>query len=251
MKKTVVMLFLVFMSCLPSILTADFRYYAWTYGFMTMLPGNVEIEIYNAYTEPVKGWTGGAYWERQFEMETGVMDRWDFSFYMTDTRVVTSSNTNTGEIKMRTRFKLTEKKNDFIVDPLLYAEYRVRFNRLYPDTWEFRGVFAKDIGSFHAVVNLIAEEVLSNTGLTKFFDFGYAAGASYPVFNEAFRIGVESIGDISAGKYYLGPAISYKGAHIWGAITPAFGLNSRSDYIKIQAVVGVVFDLTLNPPKEF
>lgn len=108
---------------------ADFRYYAWSYMYMTMIPGFVEIELYNTYVEPVQGRYDTAYWERQIELEVGVSEWADFSFYLSDSRLKHADNYNTTEVKARGRLKLTEKKGDFIFDPLLYVEYRFRHDR--------------------------------------------------------------------------------------------------------------------------
>jgi hypothetical protein len=243
-KKAFIFAVLLFIILIPAFLQADYRYYAWTYQYMTMMPGNVEIEASTSYTEPQKGVSSYGYWERQYEMETGVLDRLDFSFYMTDTKLFPFDTNNTTEIRFRSRLKLTEEKGDFFVDPLIYAEYRVNASVMSPGTWEIRGVLAKDMEDLHCAVNLIAEEVLSFGNINKHFIFEYAAGISYPVVSEKFRVGLESIGDFSNNKYYMGPAFTFIGKHFWATVTPALGLNSNSEYIKVQAVMGMVFDLT-------
>jgi len=212
-----------------------------------MVPGNVEIELYNTYLEPQKGSYGSAYWQRQLEMETGITDRLDFSFYLTSNDTHTTDINSNNEVKARTRFKLTEQKNDFIFDPLIYLEYTFQENRQFPDLLEFRGVMAKDIGSLHGAVNLIAQEQVNAVDFVKYWDFGYTGGVSYPVISDNFRVGIESTGDFNNNKYSLGPAVSYRGRRIWGAAGAVFGLNNNSEYIKVQAIIGVIFDLTAMP----
>ncbi len=243
MKKPLFIAISLFLFFLSVPLSADFRYYSWTYQFVTMPPGAIELEVNNTYTEPKKGVYSSGYWERQYEIETGLLDRVDFSFYMTDARVTPDDMMNTTEIKLRSRIKLTEKKDDFFVDPLLYIEYRFRQNRRLPDTWEIRGVIAKDMGPLHSAINLFAEEVITHEGRSKKFNPGYAAGVSYAVIGDRLRLGIESTGDFNSQKYFLGPAVSYKGRHLWAVLTPAFGLTDKSDYIKVQFVIGVVFDM--------
>jgi hypothetical protein len=226
---------------------ADFRPYAWTYQYMTMPPGNVEVEVYNEYVEPVKADLSHAYWQRQLEMETGVTDRLDFSFYLTSSRQPQVGPNDLTDIRLRARIKLTEEKNDFIFDPLIYVEYTLQEERIYPDTWEVRGVAAKDIGLLNVSLNLIAEERINYLTSQKPWGISYAAGASYQLFWDNFRLGIESTGELDTNKYSLGPSLGFKGKRIWGAVSALYGLNSNSEYIKVQAVFGVVFDLNYMP----
>lgn len=230
---------------LAAVVKADFRPYAWTYQFMTMAPGFMEVEIYNTYVEPEKAVYAGAYWQRQLEMETGVIDRMDFSFYLTDTEPGSNAPVTVTDVKLRTRLKLAAEKDDFIVDPLLYVEYTLQKYRSLPDTWEIKLVLAKDIERFNVSVNLNAEEQLMESIPQKTFIFGYAAGASYMVYDAGFWIGLESTGEFNRGKYLLGPSLSYVGEHFWVSAGTLFGLNENSEYVKVRAVIGIVFDLNL------
>jgi hypothetical protein len=247
LKKIVLFLAAVLFMGFTQRACADFKPYAWTYMFMTMIPGNVEVEVYNAYIEPHKADYGNAYWQRQLEMETGVTDRVDFSFYLTDSRQSPTDTINLTDIKLRTRIKLTQQENDFIFDPLLYIEYRLQQDRRFPDTWEIRGVIARDIENFNASLNLIAEEQVNYVAGGKTFVFEYAAGASYQLGNTDLCLGVESTGEFNYNKYRLGPTVAYVGDHFWASCSAVFGLNPDTEYIKVQAIVGVVFDLTTMP----
>jgi len=136
---------------------ADFRYYAWTYQFITMLPGETELEFYTNLSQSDLSKPDTAKWKRQLEIETGLTKRWDFSIYFVESYKATDGKTKFDEVKLRTRYKLLEK-GKFFVDPLLYVEYKIQTDRSYPDKWETKLILAKDIGRLNVAVNIIPEE---------------------------------------------------------------------------------------------
>lgn len=245
MKKSLFLHVVVIVFGLAAAVRADFRPYAWTYQFMTMTPGFIEIEIYNTYVEPEKAGYSGAYWKRQLELETGITDRIDFSFYLTDSRQSSTDPLNVTDIKLRTRIKLAGEKNNFVFDPLVYIEYRLQQDRRFPDTWEIKGIITKEIGGVNASLNLIAEERINYIAGWKKFVFGYSAGVSYLVAGTDFSFGLESTGEFTDNIYRLGPCAAYIGEHFWASAGAVFGLNNRSEYVMVQAVVGVAFDLNI------
>lgn len=224
-----------------SICHADMRYYAWTYQFITMPPGEVEIEFYNTMYQPDMNQPEGANWKRQIEVEAGLTERWDISFYLVDSYQASKGKTKFSELKLRTRYKLVSEKGKFIVDPLLYLEYKIQTDRTYPDKWETKLILAKDIGDLNIAVNIIPEETYKKGSKEKEWKTEYAFGMSYPVVVDLFRIGIDSKGDLTNNKHMLGPVISFEGKRIWTAISPIFGLNKKSDDLRVQMIAGIVF----------
>lgn len=242
-KKLVTELSMLFglMLGIASFVFADYRYYAWTYQFMTMLPERTELEFYTRIEQSDLSKPDTAKWKRQFEIETGLTGRWDFSFYLVDSYKVTDGKTKFDEIKLRTRFKLVSEKGEFIVDPLLYVEYKIQTDRSYPDKWETKLILAKDIGNLNIALNVIPEEYYKTDTKEKGWKVEYACGTSYPVISDTFRIGAEIKGDLKDNKHSLGPTISFKGKGIWSAIGTVFGLNEKSDDLQTQLIVGILF----------
>jgi hypothetical protein len=228
--------------CILSIISvsfADYRYYAWTYQFLTMLPGETELEFYTNLTQTDLSKPDTAKWKRQLEIETGLTSRWDFSFYLVDSYKASDGKTKFDEIKLRTRYKLVQK-GQFFVDPLLYIEYKIQTDRSYPDKWETKLILAKDIGKLNLAANIIPEEYYKSGTKEKDWKLEYAGGISYNVLNnDLFRVGIESKGDLKDDKHAVGPTISFKGKKIWSAIGTLFKLNDKTDAIQIQAILGI------------
>jgi hypothetical protein len=219
---------------------ADFRYYAWTYQFITMLPGETELEFYTNLSQSDLSKPDTAKWKRQLEIETGLTKRWDFSIYFVESYKATDGKTKFDEVKLRTRYKLLDK-GKFFVDPLLYVEYKIQTDRSYPDKWETKLILAKDIGRLNVAVNIIPEEYYKSGTKEKDWKVKYACGISYSVFNnDLFRVGIESKGDLKDDKHAFGPTISLKGKKIWSAIGTLFKLNNKTDDLQMQMILGIL-----------
>ncbi|MCP4481623.1 MAG: hypothetical protein GY817_02205 [bacterium] len=228
----------LFLLVLTGISYADYRYYAWTYQFDTMIAGETEIEFYTTLKQSDRNDDTTAKWARQIEIETGLTDRWDISMYLADKYSEKNAKTKFSEVKFRTRYKLTSMKDMFFFDPLIYIEYRIQADRSYPDKWETKLVLAKDIDKLNIALNFIPEETYKEDSKEKKWKYEYAAGVSYAVVPR-FRFGVESKGDLSNGKYMIGPAFSFANNSLWMSISPIYGVNRKSDDIRIQAIVGI------------
>ncbi len=233
--KLFILFYLIF---LPVLSFSDFRYYAWTYQFITMLPGETELEFYIRIDQKDLSKPETAKWKRQLEIETGLTKRWDFSLYLVDSYKPADGKTKFDEVKLRTRYKLANK-GQFFVDPLLYVEYKIQSDRSYPDKWETKLIIAKDIGKLNIAVNIIPEEYYKSNTKEKDWKVEYACGISYGLFNDMFRVAVESKGDLKDDKYAVGPTISLKGKKIWSAVGSLFKLNDKTDDIQIQAILGI------------
>lgn len=213
----------VYIICgMVSLSWSDFRYYVWTYQFITMMPGRTELEFYTRVDHTELSKPDTAKWKRQMEIEIGLTSRWDFSFYLVDSYKATDGKTKFDEIKLRTRYKLADK-NRFFVDPILYLEYKIQTDRSYPDKWETKLILAKDIEDFNIALNVIPEEYYKTGTKEKDWKVEYSAGISHPVIVDTFKIGVEIKGDLKYEKHLLGPTISFRGKSIWSAIGFVFG----------------------------
>ena len=234
-------LFLMFLVGSSRVLSADFRYYAWTYQFITMLPGETELEFYTTLALPQSSKPETAIWKRQIEIETGLTPRWDFSFYLVDSYKASDGKTKFDEIKIRTRYKLAGK-DTFIVDPLLYVEYKIQTDRTYPDKWETKLILAKDIDrKLNVSLNIIPEEYYKTGTKEKDWKVEYAGGVSYALIGESLRLGAEVKGDLKDDKHAAGPTVSFRGKSLWAAVGSLAGLNNATNDLQFQSIIGIMF----------
>lgn len=218
---------------------ADARYYAWTYHFATVMPGEVEVEVYTRLTQPDIKDGGSAKWVRQAELETGLTDRLDISAYLVDS--VAGGSVNFEEIKLRARYRLTGNPGELFVDPLLYAEYIFKADRSDFDVVEAKLILAKDIGSVNVALNIIAEVSNRNWLDGANWETGYSMGISYAFLEGMLRLGAEAKGNWQSGKHMIGPSVSVESGKLFLVVSPLFGIGVKPDDVSVQSIVGVMF----------
>src|SRR3989338_2424988 len=199
---------------------ADRRAYVWTYEYQTMPKGHAEIEYY--LTEEQKNIEKAKpnIWKHWVELEYGITDHWDISMYQQFKQSNTTSS-NTFEydgFKVRTRYRILEKGN-LPIDTLLYLEYIRNDNLEKSNVLEGKIILAKYIDKFNLAYNVILKQELDSHGKT---EHEYAAGASYRL-TPQFKIGLESKGNYTARKYYIGPTVAWAGNKFWASIGAVAG----------------------------
>ncbi len=219
---------------------ADKRSYVWTYEYMTMLKGRLETEYY--LTPKVPDWNKSSVnsWEHQLELEYGITDRWDIGGYVQFEQENTKdkSTFNYEGFKLKTKYRIGEK-DQYPVDALLYLEYIRPSDLSKPNVFEGKIVVAKDIGKLNLAYNQIIE---IKTDMDEKVEHEYAAGMSYEIF-PSFRLGVESTGNYTESKYYVGPTIATtlikRKAYL--ALGAGFGVTEKSDDLQARVIVGLLF----------
>ncbi|MHC4645542.1 MAG: hypothetical protein ACYTBJ_08565 [Planctomycetota bacterium] len=219
--------------------SADRRGYVWTYEYMTMPKGESEIEYYLTTKVPdVHDFENKNTWEHQVEYEYGLMDRWDIAVYQRWQH----TNSEGGDkfeytgTKLRTRYRFGEK-GMYPLDTLLYLEYIRPDGSDAPEVLEGKVVLAKDIGKFNSAYNQIIKAGINNNGET---EHEYAVGLNYE-FRPSWKVGLESTGNLTEDKYYLGPTASWAGQKYWVGLGGLAGLNDRSDDLRVRLIVGMRF----------
>jgi hypothetical protein len=218
---------------------ADRRGYVWTYEYMTMPKGTWEIEYYlTTKVKDVHDFEKKNTWEHQVEFEYGLTDRWDIAIYQRwqHTNTESSSKFEYTGTKLRTRYRIGEK-GMYPLDTLLYLEYIIPDGSDAPDILEGKLVLAKDIGKFNLAYNQIVKAGINNNGET---EHEYAAGLNYE-FRPSWKAGLESTGNFTEDKYYLGPTVSWAGEKYWAGLGALGGLNDRSDDLRTRLIVGIRF----------
>lgn len=222
------------MALLTEITKADHRKYVWTYQYMTMDRGEAEFENYLTFSTTESGnFKNNTTFENQFELEVGMTDDFDFSIYQVFKQKPGGSFIF-DSYKLRARYKLM-KKDEFIFDPLIYAEYKV-----YPDfskhKFEFKVIMAKDIGHFNISLNPIVEFESSKDWKPLFL---YSLGMSYE-FYKLLCLGVEFRG--SENGHYIAPVISHGSPKLWIAAAPTFmlgGIKAENPEFLFRIIIGV------------
>lgn len=225
-------------ACFAATSHADRRSYVWTYEYATMPQGIAEAEYYLTAKIPDAGVRKASAWQHQVEIEYGLTENWDVSMYQQweQSYKTNSASFKYDGFKMRTRYKLF-KAGEFIVDPLLYAEYIRKADLSQPDVLEGKLVLARDIGEFNAAYNQIMKVELSGDGDT---EHEYAAGVSRDLC-PGFKAGVEAKGNYSEDKHALGPTVSIETAGFWASLGAAFGLNEDTDDVQSRMIAGFAF----------
>ena len=215
---------------------ADRRAYVWTYEYQTMPKGHAEIEYYLTEEQKNIDKAKPNIWKHWLELEYGITDHWDISMYQQfkQSNTTSSSTFEYDGFKVRTRYRIL-KKGKLPIDTLLYLEYIRNDNLEKPNALEGKIIFAKDIDKFNLAYNAILKQELDSHGKT---EHEYAAGVNYGI-TPQFKIGLESKGNYTARKYYIGPTVAWAGSKLWASIGVVAGLNKRSDDLQARIIIGI------------
>lgn len=241
-KSLVLLLTLVLTSFIVKSAFADRRSYVWTYEYLTMVKGEVELEFYNTVEWKDKSDSKTNTWKPWLEIEYGITDNWDISLYQQFKQTNSSKSADVkfeyDGMKIRTRYKIGEK-GSFFVDPLLYFEWKRNDDFTVPNTLETKLILGKDFDRLNLSFNYILDDI-ELASHAKPAAHKYASGISYE-FDPSFKLGFEFNGSFSAEKHYFGPSISFAGSKIWTTIGTAYGLNNKSDYVQVRTLLGIFF----------
>jgi hypothetical protein len=240
MKRSIIAVFIVLMIGLGVSQTAhaDRRGYVWTYEYMTMLKGMFELEYYLTEQQPNIDKSKPNTWKHYVELEYGITSHWDISVYQVFKQANTENNSSFeyDGFKLRTRYRIAEK-DQLPLDTLLYFEYIRNDDFKKPNVLEGKVILAKDVGKLNIAYNQILKQELESNGKT---EHEYAAGVNYAL-TPQFKIGVETKGNYTDEKYYIGPTMSWGQGKFWAALGAAAGLSEKSDDLQMRLIVGILF----------
>ncbi len=218
---------------------ADRRSYVWTYEYLTMRKGHSEIEYYLTHKIPdFHDYDNKNTWEHQVEYEYGLTDRWDIAVYQRWQQTNTKSDDKFeySGTKLRTRYRFGEK-GMYPLDTLLYLEYIRPDDSDAAEILEGKLIVAKDFGKFNVAYNQILKVGINGKGGN---ENEYALGLNYE-FNPRLKVGLESTGNYTEDKYYLGPTVSWASKKFWVGLGALRGLNDRSDDLRFRLIIGFPF----------
>ncbi|MDD5450023.1 MAG: hypothetical protein PHO42_05435 [Candidatus Omnitrophica bacterium] len=217
---------------------ADRRSYVWTYEYQTMPRGMTEFEYYLTTEVPDANKSSTNTWKHWAELEYGITDHWDISMYQMweQSNSASSSTSQYDGFKLRTRYRFGEKDRYFL-DPMVYFEYIRDDDLSKPHVGEAKLILAKDIDDWNISYNQVIKRNLERSGKT---EHEYALGVGYAVV-PTFKLGLESKGNYSSGKYAVGPAASFAANKFWVSFGAMFGLNDKTDDVQTRMIVGIPF----------
>ncbi|UCC44200.1 MAG: hypothetical protein JSU65_13985 [Candidatus Zixiibacteriota bacterium] len=236
-RNLLLTLILLLIACSSSL--ADRRKYAWTYQFVTIPKDAVEMEFYQTtrlkQDEP-------NLWEYRIEVEHGITNRWDISVYQIFSQVQGEAF-RWDAFQIRTRVKLAEPGR-FVLNPLLYLEYRRKAELAVPNKIEAKFVLGRNFGRWNLAVNPVYElfwapgKPTHEIGL----DVGCSRELSYKV-----SLGLEAISRIELLEHekdhkslYLGPAMSLASGPAFYTVGYAIGVTGDSDDARVRFLMGVM-----------
>lgn len=228
------------LATLPSAARADRRYYAETYSAATAPPGGLDVEAWSTlFQAPREG--GTSYWRHQLELETGLTQAWDVALYG-NLRRDFDDRTRFEALQLESRWR-PSAPGEWFVDPVLYLEVRKELIRDQPWALEEKLILGKDVRAWNFSLNLGAEQEFPKGGGSE-LEWGWALGTSCEL-HPAVRLGGEVYGAWAKASgestwtqtAWAGPAVSLALGHTWLVLGAGFGLNDRSDRVRLRAVL--------------
>lgn len=209
---------------------ADRRIFAYSYPYMTLPEGALELEHYldASWAEKDNPDTADIEddlvvdWKHQVEFEYAITDRLDFGFYNVFRQKAFDVMKYDG-VKVRSRYRFGDP-GQFFVDPAIY------FEAAYTGTdakLEQILIFSKQFGKVEAALNLKFEEKFKDTGGANDFVFEFipSVGVGYHI-NHNVAVGLEYLakteyaegGEFEFENHYAGPTVSVMGKRFWWTI---------------------------------
>jgi hypothetical protein len=232
---------------------ADRRAYAETYEAVTATKGELDVELWNTYSNEgeVSNGPPGAGYRGMIELEYGITSRWDVALYNIFD-AAGDAGTGWGGLKLETRYRLAPPAT-WIVDPVIYFEYQYLRHGDAQHKAEVKLILAKDLARWNVAVNVAAEvERLFNADYVP--EMEYAAGVSRELGTPAVKLGVEAFGKVekapgeeTAAFLWAGPALSlahgFSGAlhGLWFTVGAGKGLAGESTAWYARAIAGLQF----------
>jgi hypothetical protein len=248
---------IVLVSCLASSSAlADRRIFAYSYPYMTLPEGTMELEHYldGAWVAADDPATSSLLeddlkiaWKHQVEFEYAITDRLDFGFYNVFAQKPYGTLSYEG-VKLRSRYRFGDPGR-FLVDPAIYFEaaYSGKDVKL-----EQILIFSRQFGAVETALNLKFEEKIKGVGGANEFVFEFipSAGVGYHV-SHRLSIGLEYLakvekesGEAPDFNHYAGPTVSVMGTRFWWTV--AFQPQLRFDrkegaLYQARSIFAVVF----------
>lgn len=232
---------------------ADRRVFGWTYPYMTLPSGALELEHYldaklDGWDDPStpeveESWTE-VDWRHQVEFEYGITDRLDFGFYNVFRQKAFGDFGYEG-VKLRSRYRFLDE-GVLPVDPAIYLEVGYFGNAV---KLEEMIILARRVGSLELALNVKAEQEMNLESEEWEYELIPTFGAAWH-FTHAVSLGVEYYGkakfehgEMEYFASYVGPALSVAGrSFFWTlAAQPRVDSTDEAPQVQVRSLFGVLF----------
>ncbi len=246
-------MFLVVFVMMAGEARADRRIFGWTYPYMTLPQGVLELEHYldiklNGYDDPStdkveRDWNE-VDWQHQVEFEYGITDKLDFGFYNVFSQKPFGNFGYKGA-KVRSRYRFADE-GVLAIDPAIYVEFayygaEIKIEQML--------ILSKKLGKFELSLNIKGEQELVLDDNSWEFEVIPMFGAGYHI-NNHVAVGIEYYGkakfkegDFDYFASYLGPTVSFAGrGFFWTlAAQPQLGTDKDRAAVQIRSLFGARF----------
>lgn len=232
---------------------ADRRIFGWTYPYMTLPQGVLELEHYldiklngydNPATEKVERDWNAVDWQHQVEFEYGITDHVDFGFYNVFGQSPFGDFVYKGA-KIRSRYRFSDE-GVLALDPALYLEFGYFGKEI---KLEEMLILGKKLGRFELALNVKGEQELILEDNSWEFELIPMLGVGYHITN-SIAVGLEYYGkakfeegDMEYFVSYLGPTVSFSGRSFFWTIAaqPQLGVDRDRAAVQIRSLFGARF----------
>jgi hypothetical protein len=234
---------------------ADPRPFAYTYDLYNEGKGVVEYEQWMTWKTHKGEDHGFDSFEFRHEIEIGITDNFDLSFYVPSWHYEDSKEfkgSRFDSVGVEAIVYLTSPVKDFIGIGL-YQEINVGEHEA---EFETKVLFQKDVGKWIFAYNLIFETEIEdifkpNSSADVTGEFNHSLGVSYAL-SPSFQVGAEALVELEYenwSKYektnvFAGPVVSWRAnEHFWVTGTALFQLSSEADEpdFQLRIIAGWVF----------
>jgi hypothetical protein len=252
MTKGAVVLAAVVAVAWPSTARADRRIFTYSYPYMTLPQGTLELEHYldlglNNWDNPAtpaleRDWSR-PYWGHMIELEYGITDRLDFGFYNVFHQDPFGVLKFDG-VKLRSRYRFADP-GVHPVDTSVYAEVTYFGDEV---ELEQKLILSKIVGRVEIVGNATVEEGYEiQSGeweylLTPSVGLGYHVVPALAFGLEYLGRGKIEEGELAYFAHYVGPVMSVASGPFYWTVGAQWQLGKRSDMpsIQLRSLLGIV-----------
>jgi hypothetical protein len=217
----------------PAAARADYKAFAHVYPYFTQPEGGKEIEAWTSFeTAELSHTATSTLIQQTFEVEYGITDHWDISFYFVLSQAPAESLV-IDSYRFETRYRFAEK-GVWPVDTEIYGEVERPADLNLPFELEGKLILAKDVHRFFFQVNFVGE--FKVVGGAQFgYRLAFEGGAGFEI-THGFKLGIETIldhqrdsqSDPNTNAFYLGPSLALASSSFWFVVTPAFRVAGSS-----------------------
>lgn len=249
MRYTRLLCVCAFLACLTSA-SAGVRHFTFLYEAPTSAPGSLELEnwvTWKRFSNPERADAV----EFRHELEYGVTDRFQISFYVADW-FYEDSPERKGSVYSDNAVELIYNLTNPVINPVgisLYQEYKFGY-RLFE--WESKVILQKNLGPWILAYNATLEAVWEGEDLVETEgELTHSLGVSYEI-SPRLSVGVEMLHEMvfpewhdreTIRNFFIGPNVSYRRNNWFITVTAMAQATDTADEadLQLRTIFGIDF----------